>query len=92
MTPERMPHITFVSSVSSEREERAGSTEFDTQCFVRRVCACVRTVCVCDRSQENKVGLTLRPVNQQSLECLVCANFDRPVGGLAQHGRSDPAK
>lgn len=37
-------------------------------------------------------SLTLWPVNQQSLEGLVRANFDCPIGGLAEHGRGDPVK
>lgn len=92
MTPERMPHITLVSSVSSEREEWAGNTECECEhtAFCHSVCR--RQEGGRERSQENKVGLTLRPVNQQSLEGLVCANFDCPIGGLAQHGRSYPVK
>lgn len=42
--------------------------------------------------EEEKVGLTLRSVNQQSLEALVCANFNGPIGGLAQHGGSYSVK
>lgn len=44
-----------------------------------------------DRDKEN-VGLTLWSVNKQSLEALVCANFNGPIGGLAQHGGSYSVK
>lgn len=42
--------------------------------------------------EEEKVGLTLRSVNQQSLQALVCAYFNGPIGGLAQHGGSYSVK
>lgn len=38
------------------------------------------------------MGLTLRSINQQSLEALVCAYFNGPIGGLAQHGGSYSVK
>lgn len=90
MTPERTPHITLVSSVSSERQEWAANIECEHTAFCLSVC--LRQESGRDRSQENEEGLTFWPVNQQSLEGLVCANFDCPIGGLAQHGRSNPAK
>lgn len=47
---------------------------------------------VCARDGRIKWGLTLGPVDHHSFETLVCANFDGPIGGLAQHGRSDAVK
>lgn len=90
MTPERMPHMTLVSSVSSGRQEWSANTECEHAAF--RPSVCLRQEGGRDRSQENRVELTLWPVDQQPLEGLVCANFDCSIGGLAQHGRSDPVK
>lgn len=42
--------------------------------------------------RETPEKLTLGSLNQQSLEALVCADFNGPVGGLAQHCRGDPVK
>lgn len=88
MTPERTPHITLVSSVSSERQAWAA----DAECEHTALRVCLRQAGGRDRPQGNAAGLTLWPVNQESLEGLVRANFDCPIGGLAQHGRGDPAK
>lgn len=52
----------------------------------------VNCASVLEREKEDKLGLTLWPVNQKSLKTLICANFDGPIGGLAQHGWSDSVK
>lgn len=42
--------------------------------------------------RETPTRLTLGSLNQQSLEALVRADFNGPVGGLAQHCRGDSVK
>lgn len=83
MTPERTPHITLVSSVSSEGQEWT----VNTRCQHTAVCLTLHQA-----GGSELAGLTLGPVHQQPLERLVRADFDGPIGGLAQHGGSDPVK
>lgn len=91
MTPERIPQITLVSKVSSERQERVSSDTSRPE-RQKRTSAFNGTHVSGGGGREEPKKLTLGSLNQQSLEALVCADFNGPVGGLAQHGRGDPVK
>lgn len=96
MTPEKMPHATLISNVSSEGQ-RARSLilwkeGLDVLKWKNPTTPWSNAECkwVLQRlKREEKQPHTFRSVNKQPLKTLVCTNFYGPIRGLPEHGRSN---